>query len=485
MAKLNLDPNKFVLESVSIWKVGEDFGKPYANLMEYMVSFQYFEDILSPSISGILVIHDSGENLPSTMPIQGFERVSIVVKDYKDTKHQYDFRVWKVSSRVEIDSRKQGYALGLISEKALVNEGVKVNKVLSGPVNVVVKKLLTEYLNVSESSIDSQETINAVKIIPASKSPFAVIRDLQPKAIAKSSTKTKSPAPPNLSKTSSGAGANVVSKSDYDNQAASAKGTAGYFFFETRDGFKFKSIDTLSSANPNKFGGSAPVATYYYKPALIEKTSIENNRKIQEIVFRNELDIMKKLREGTFSSVCAFFNINTGKYEEYLYKLSDMWDNMAHLGSQTQLPYGQKQLSQYPTRRLSTIINHENWYNGTGIASNDANDSGDSKSQYPDYQKQFLSQSIARAGILFNQTLLITIAGNLDLRVGDKIEVMIPNTGPSKKKDKLGSFDPEHSGIYLIKKINHQFLRTDSTVNSVLELVRDSYGILDGESNTK
>jgi hypothetical protein len=310
-----------------------------------------------------------------------------------------------------------------------------------------------------------------------------VIRDLQPKAIAKTSTKTKGT--PKVGKVVSSASANVVAKSDYDNKASSAKGTAGYFFFETRDGFKFKSIDTLSSADPNKFGGSVPVAKYYYKPALIEKTAVENDRKIQEVVFRNELDIMKKLREGTFSSACAFFNINTGKYEEYLYKLSDMWDNMAHLGSQTQLPYGQKQLSQYPTRRLSTVINHENWYNGTGIASNDATDNGDSKSQYPDYQKQYLSQSIARAGILFNQTLLITITGNLDLRVGDKIEVMIPNTGPSKKKDKLGSFDPEHSGIYLIKRINHQFMKIDSTVNSVLELVRDSYGILDAESNTK
>ena len=35
----------------------------------------------------------------------------------------------------------------------------------------------------------------------------------------------------------------------------------------------------------------------------------------------------------------------------------------------------------------------------------------------------------------------------------------------------------------LIKKLNHQFTVSKRTVYTVLELIRDSYGIKEGESN--
>ena len=148
---------------------------------------------------------------------------------------------------------------------------------------------------------------------------------------------------------------------------------------------------------------------------------------------------MKKLREGAYSTECAFFDINTGVYTEYTYKLSESWDEMAHLGPQTKLPKGQEQLSQYPTRRLSSVINHENWYNGTEVASNDASDESDEPSEFYDSQKQYLVQSISRVGTLFNQQLAISVTGNLDLRVGQKIEVQIPNQVPLESKEDLGS----------------------------------------------
>ena len=85
-------------------------------------------------------------------------------------------------------------------------------------------------------------------------------------------------------------------------------------------------------------------------------------------------------------------------------------------------------------------------------------------------------QSISRAGIMFNQQLAISVTGNLDLRAGQKIEVKIPNQVPEKDKEKLGSFDPEHSGVYLISKLNHQFDRTTMNVYTVLELIRDCTG---------
>ena len=44
-------------------------------------------------------------------------------------------------------------------------------------------------------------------------------------------------------------------------------------------------------------------------------------------------------------------------------------------------------------------------------------------------------------------------------------------------------WDPEHSGTYLIKTVNQQIDISDQNVYTVLELIRDSYGIKSKESN--
>lgn len=476
-----LKAEQYTIKFIAIWKVGEETGQPYAYLQDAFSSFQYVEDLLSPSISGTLVVLDKALNLPADMPLTGFEKLVVAVTDHKGDDHQFDFRVWKVANRILTD-KGQGYTLGLVGDQALTNEGVKVNKVLTNTASGMVKSLLINYLNVPDGKIKVEETVNKIKVIPAGKAPFAVIRDLQPKAISKDmftagSSKTSS-------SISDGSGSSTVdTKSDDVKDAKKLKGSSGYFFWEDRDGFNFKSIDAVVSPDPKKFNGSGAVATYEYEPANIDATESKGHRKIQELAFRSEIDMMRKLREGAYSTECSFFDINTGVYTEYTYKLSESWDQMAHIGPQTDLPKGQKQLSQYATRRLSSVINHENWYNGTEVASNDASDDSDEPSEITDFQKQYLVQSISRAGTLFNQQLAISVTGNLDLRVGQKIEVKIPNMVPEDSKEELGSFDPENSGIYLIRKLNHQFDRPSRSVYTVLDLIRDSWGYEDTKTD--
>ena len=469
---------EFSFKTIKIWRVGEESGEPYSIIYKAGVSentvtsFQYYEDLFDIGYKATLVINERGQNLPGTMPIQGFEKVTVELTDYKGDDREYEFRVWKVGNRVEKE-RSRSYTLGLVSAALLANEGIFVNRVLEGTPTTIVGKLLREYFKVSDVQMKLQESVNSMKIIPASKSPFSIIRDLQAKTIsagAEPKTKTKAEV---------SSGASTVS-SDSPGNVSQAKGTAGFIFYQDFDGFHFKSIDSLVSTSTDKFNGSGPVASYTYQAANVDATDAQNDRKIMEVEFKNEIDLLKKLRQGAYSSLCCFFNINTGKYEEYVYKLSDMWDNMAHLGAQKKLPQGQVTLSQYPTRILSTVVNHENWYNGTDIASNeDSENPGD----FTDYQKQYLLQSIARAGILFNQQLTISVTGNLDLRVGNKIEVKIPNQIPHAEKENAGSFDPEHSGIYLIRKITNIFDNRTKECDTVLELIRDSIGY--EESNVK
>ena len=455
---------------------------PYVNLAGDMCKqFQYFEDITWPAYAATMVIQDNAENVISTMPIQGYEKVVVEVDDLTESsgdnkgRYKYEFRVWNISNRIESE-RKQTYTLNLISEQGLRNEGTIINKILSGNTSTVVKKLLDEYLSVPATSMDIEESVTSIKLLPTKKTPFTVVKSLLHKTISESIELKKD----NKDESDS----DIISDAS-NSESTKGTGSAGFMFFQTNRGHVFRSIDSLIANENNGFTDAQPVfhdkrTPYYWQPAKNDDPSLY---RIQEVVFSTELDMIKKLRTGHYSSVMCAIDINNLTYKEQIYKLEDTWDQMQHLGSQTKLPKGQVNLSKYPTRIMSTILDNEVWNPDPKIGS--VEEGGDGSHQYQDYQLNYLSQGLARSGILFNQQLTISLTGHLELCAGDKIEIMIPNQKQEGLKGD-SAYDPEHSGTYLIKQVNHQFNMTDSrNVYTVLDLVRDSQGIKDQESKVK
>ena len=467
----------FDIIQVALYAVVND-TKPYANLAGDMCKqFQYYEDIMWPSYAATMVIEDSAENIISNMPIQGFEKVVIEVDDLTETgenngRYTYEFRVWNISNRINV-SRRQVYTLSLLSREGLRNEGIVVNKKLSGTTSGIAEKILGDYLQVPATSMDIEASTTNMVILPTKKSPYTVIKSLLPKTISEKISK-------NIETANNSDDASDTKSDVSDPEALKGTGTAGYLFFQTNRGFVFRSIDSLISTDKDKFNGKPVVGSpFYWQPAKLNNPSLN---RIQEIVFGQEFDMIKKLREGHFSSVVCSFNINTLTYKEQKYSLKDAWNDMAHLGSQTKLPKGQRELSEYPTRVMSTILDNEVFNQDPKIASVD--DGGDGSHRYQDLQLHYLSQGLARAGLLFNQQLTISITGHLELCAGDKIEIKIPDQSAEAAKE--DAYDTEHSGTYLIKQVNHQFNMGDSrTVYTVLDLIRDSQGIQEQESNVK
>ena len=463
----------FDIIQIALYAVVDD-TKPYVNLAGDMCKqFQYYEDIMWPSYAATMVIEDSAENIISNMPIQGFEKVVIEVDDLTENgRYTYEFRVWNISNRINV-SRRQVYTLSLLSREGLRNEGIVVNKKLSDTTSGLTRTILKDYLQVSEDKMDIEPSITNMVVLPTKKSPYSVIKSFLPKTISEKISKN------NLNQNNSSKQSDI--KSDIsDSETSEGSGTAGYLFFQTNRGFVFRSIDSLVSSDKDKFNGeSVKSNNFYWQPAKLNEPSLF---RIQEIVFAQELDMIKKLREGHYSSIVCSLNINTLTYKEQRYSLENTWNDMAHLGSQTTLPKGQKELSQYPTRIMSTILDNELWNQDPKIASVESG--GDGSHRYQDLQLYYLSQGLARSGILFNQQLTISITGHLELCAGDKIEIRIPDQSAEVAKET--AYDQEHSGTYLIKQVNHQFNMGDSrTLYTVLDLVRDSQGIKNQETKVK
>jgi hypothetical protein len=89
-----------------------------------------------------------------------------------------------------------------------------------------------------------------------------------------------------------------------------------------------------------------------------------------------------------------------------------------------------------------------------------------SKDNTPLYQ----AASIARYNLTFSQKLNITVPLNLNLTVGDLVELKFPKITLDKTKTK----DDQKSGFYLIKELAHSFEKNQGYTG--LKVVRDSYG---------
>lgn len=447
----------------------EDVNGTGYDITNAITAFFYYESIFQPFVYAVANMLDSGTNLIGTLPIQGGEKVSLKINDVEGTSHQYELYVWKIYNR-NFSKSSQVYNLALISKEAIYNEGVRITEILKGTPDSIIEKLLKDYLK-SDKELNKETCKYQVNFFPNGKKAFSIMNAISQKSVPQSSSSTKGDA----GKTSDGG------KSGLSGDTQKSSGTAGFLFFENKDGYNFRSIDYYYSTGGDSFGGEAEVATYEVKPA--EKTSPYI---IEEYKFVNEIDLFDQMRNGAYSSHMVFYNFSTGSYEEYRYNLQENFESMAHLGSQSKLGSIQEKLSANPSRVMSVILDHETWYNGTDPGSNEQKDStGGSGSPFPDYQKHFLAQSITRRYLMENQKLEIQVPGNMNLKVGDKIKVLLPNMSGQESR-KTEPYDRENSGTYLISALSHNntFLNSNNCTTK-LELIRDTFGMKDYSSNVK
>ena len=458
---------------------------------DMILGFIHRESLLSPFMSGILAISDSADFLNgldmdgNQSPIEGGEIVKITVKtpvSQSEEGETYEYKIWKIGNRISIN-KKQAYALALVSEEALLNETTRVlGRIPSGGQNAeeipeksisdIVYDLIKTKIGLESSKpLFREPTKFKQVIIGARRRPFDIISSLSDKAV---STKGKT-------------GNTTNSSSDASETKETIKGTAGFFFWETKRGYNFFSVDALCDEPDGIFAAPDLKSEIHtgYQEKIANAEGVDTRSVISKITFTSEIDTMSALRKGKYSSTMIFFNISTGQYEEYQYKITDSYDNMAHLGNQTkvsELKVGEQQLVETPSRLMTMVLDHETWFNEPGVASPYENASN--PSVFADWHKHFAAQSVARKELLMNQQCTVVIPGNNEICAGDKVEIKVQRKAPDKLKEEE-PWDLESSGVYLVKDVEHTFSFADGTSGTVvttLQLFRDSYGVKDTDT---
>jgi hypothetical protein len=174
----------------------------------------------------------------------------------------------------------------------------------------------------------------------------------------------------------------------------------------------------------------------------------------------------------------VFFNPSTGQYEEYPYNMSDTYKNREGLGSQETASFTEREMGKYPTRIMSMVLDHETWHNNSEPGTPYENSKN--PSQYADWQKHFMAQSLTRFSTLKNQKGVIVIPGNAQICAGDKIDIRMRNK-VSENEGTKKPYDEESSGVYLIEEVTHEYSQVKGDgggkFTTTLRLMRDSYGM--------
>jgi len=403
-------------------------------------SIDYYEDIFSPTITAKIVVMNAGNSTPgksgelesiySGLPLRGGERVALKIAGNSNTNPGLDFStnpehylyVSSISNVIK-ESQRELFVLNLVSREAITNETTRVPKKFSSGTSIdsSVTSILNDYLKATKiGTID--KTSNRYGFIGNLKKPFTLLVWLASKAVPEQSKRA----------------------------------TAGFVFYQTKDGFQFRSLDKLISEKPK--------AKYTY--SSLNQSGIERNNDfliLDYSVERNQ-NLLEKLRLGAYSSQRIFFNPLTFEFtpqSKSVFKLENYNGVAKNLGEEIKLPKisnsSNQSIGDIPSRILTQILD---------VGTLEKSVSKEQNANPFDYQ----SQSIMRYNVLFTQTVSMTVPSNTNLRAGDIIECKFPKVSQSDGN----TFDDDQSGLYMIKELCHHF-DTEGSFTS-MKLIRDTFG---------
>jgi hypothetical protein len=421
-----------------------------------VASVDYYEDIFSPTITARIVVANTAESVQGSdnegnpngplqsiyngLPLRGGERVSLKIAGNSSTNPGLDFATnpedyFYVSSITNVvsDTLKESFTLNLVSREAITNETTRVGKKYNttSPIHSSVRDIIENYLKTTKiEQIDDAK--NKYGFIANRRKPFTLLTWLSSKAVPVSSNNS----------------------------------SAGFLFYQTQDGFNFRSIDGLITQEKRKtFDGKA--FTYVYSDVNESDYDRDNSFNILQYATNRNQNLLEKLRLGTYSSLRIYYNpynFSFTREGEGVFTQKDYTGkkkNPKNLGQDLELPRISNSsnigLGDIPSRLITQILD---------IGTLETDVSTETNSNPQEYQ----SQALMRYNTLFTQTLSMTIPSNTNLRAGDIIECEFPKIVLSDGKE----FDDDQSGLYIIKELCHHF-DTEGSYTS-MKLVRDTFG---------
>tara|TARA_Y100000593_G_scaffold93520_1_gene188652 strand:+ start:9949 stop:11295 length:1347 start_codon:yes stop_codon:yes gene_type:complete len=434
-----LKPGTFKIGEISLFSEVTGVQLPLDGLAQ-ILEINIYENMFADSVTCNILVSDSN-NLIANLPIVGNEKVKVVFygssEGEKEDRISLDFKLYSMDAYSKDNIGASTYILNFTSEEYIESCNSIISKSFSSlTVSEIVSRIYSG-LN-SKKKIEIEETDYLHNLIIPSMKPFDSLNWLT--------------------------------------KYAKSKGYNGanYLFFETLTGYNFKSLESFVDILDDDIYG-----TYYNIPPKVNPVHSGEYYLIGELRIKKTFNIMKNILDGLYSSRAIVHDIIRRTKTNMDFNYVDSYGDYKHV-EYNKRPGGQRSTMILPEKlsesdsinyienpgaNLSVIPKHSNLFSSSG---RDYNSKRDVVSQIRKSQMAQLS----------NLGLEVVIEGDLKIRCGNVVSIMVPSSQSSS-----GSWlwDPYLSGRYLVTGIRHSFSAGKHA--TVLVLNRDSnYTPIDSKS---
>ena len=408
-----------------------------------VTSLNYYESILDSTIRVNLSYVDTGtgseksESVLDSLPIVGTERVDVTIEDSKEEKLELKMYINQVSPISE-STQRNTVDLLMVSKEFFDNESGKTRVVqrFDGKISDHIKKILTgdTYLATDKDVSDIETTENRYNCWGRNLKPFAFTDWIQQKGIPSSTD---------------------------------ASGTAGFFLWETSEGYHFKSVDKLMAQEPKK--------KYIFNNIPDEggkNIPGDYDGQIIELDGDSNINYKKKLELGTYDTRVILFNPFNCEYKIIEPKVKN--ESGGSAGSKEmkpelaaeELPVFNREIDKKFSRTTYMLVD-------TGSLPSGNTDAQIEKCQEPNNKPEdTLNQSKMRYNQMFTVKKSITIPADFTLHAGDAIFIDTPEVSDKKVQE----INKQVGGLYIIVDLCHYMTAVPPACYTRLNIVRDSYG---------
>ena len=383
--------------------------------LNQLMELHYYEDITKANVLLVLKMNDTSTGLLSKL--MGMEPIDISWSDGQDNVITYSMIIYDIQDRMIIDGKQSQATVYCVSPDAVKNSATKISKRFGKGggkfTHDIVQEIISKDLR-SDKSVDVDPSQTQLSFVSPYWDPYTIISWLAWRSIL---------------------------------QSPSGKPSAGYLFYEDRDGYHFRAMDSLVDQDTTR--------TINVNLESDEEESDDIN--IEGFTVAGTSDIFRGLNLGSYASTTFTLDMKDFKYDEIPFYVNDFYPQMKKL-NQTSLPefykrFGSEENKGKPTRIMSKVMDTAMYTEGT----------------YTQDLTRQLSQSMVRNQFFFNQSATFDYEGKQDLYIGQVVQV-------NKNDSRSGELDLEVSGRYIVGKIYRAFLTERDAMSTRVTLYRDSLG---------
>jgi len=432
------DYNLEVVKIIS-YRRNDDEGTQYEmDIKPIVQGIELKEDIFSNVITGQVMVYDA-QDVRTILPITGLEKLELKfstpgMPGINATREDgFPFQIYKIENvKADKDNpRAQLYNIYFCSAEMYYNSFNRVSQAYSGPIEHAVDDILRkkEYLNSTKFLTYEPTKTNTKLVIPNTK-PLNAISFLASQSISQR----------------------------YKN--------AGYLFYETANGFNFRSVESLLAVN-----GVAPRPTKFDYKYQIQTVAQNNENKSPSLsgikpkdvfqdlkgVLRYEFDrpvnMLKNINEGLFANKMithdSFYKKVTTHDFDYLSSFGDYFhtetqgaDKADFKGLVPLHDYEdtQKDFGEQANAKLMMYCDNQKIHNSF---------------EFPPL-KDTIQNRLSQRLQMMNINLNLEVYGYTLLHAGDVISFDLPLMRPIINEGDKQQSSPYFSGRYLIMAIKHE-----------------------------